>query len=423
MSALDVGWVRHQFPGLAHFQRGSPVAFFDGPAGSQVPRSVAEAVSGYLLETNSQHGGVFEVSRASDTILNLGHQALAEFLGAIDPAEIAFGANMTTITFAVSRALAQTWKKGDEIVVTKLDHDGNVSPWVLAARDAGVNVKHVEVNVADGTLDQESFRKCLSRKTKLVAVGLASNITGTINPVKEMIRAAHDVGALAYVDAVHYAPHGLIDVTDLDADFLVCSAYKFFGPHIGVLYGKRKFLEDIEPYKLRVASNELPGKWMTGTACHEGIAGTLAAIEYLATLGRRIDPKVPSRRAALELAYAAIRSHEQQLAEKMLQGLSDLPNYRLWGIGETNRLNDRVPTFSLTHTKLTPHELAVRLAKLGLYTWAGNHYAIAFSEAAGLEPHGTLRIGLLHYNTKEEVDAVLIALRETDRLAHEAATE
>ena len=415
--SLDLGWIRHQFPGLSHFQRGSPVAFFDGPAGSQVPRSVAEAVSGYLLETNSQRGGVFEVSRASDAVLNTSHLALAEFLGAGSADEIAFGANMTTITFAVSRALARTWSKGDEIVVTRLDHDGNVTPWVLAAQDAGATVKTVEVNVADGTLDQESFRKALSPKTKLVAIGLASNITGTINPVKDMVQAAHGVGALAYLDAVHYAPHGLIDVQALDADFLVCSAYKFFGPHLGVLYGKRSLLEQIEPYKLRVASNELPGKWMTGTACHEGIAGTFAAVEYLATLGRRIDPKAPSRRSALELAFGAIREHEQSLAKRLLEGLPELPNYRLWGIGDVKRLSERVPTFSLTHSKLTPSQLANRLAKLGLYAWAGNHYALGFSEAAGLEPHGTLRIGLLHYNTKEEVDAVLIALRETDLLA------
>ncbi len=415
--SLDLSWIRHQFPGLSHFQRGSPVAFFDGPAGSQVPRSVAEAVSGYLLETNSQRGGVFEVSRASDLVLNASHQAFADFLGASAAEEIAFGANMTTLTLAVSRALARTWKKGDEIVVTQLDHDGNVSPWVLAAQDAGATIKTVNVNVADGTLDQESFRQALSKKTKLLAVGLASNITGTINPVKQMIQAAHDVGALAYLDAVHYAPHGLIDVQDLDADFLVCSAYKFFGPHLGVLYGKRKWLEQIEPYKLRVAGNELPGKWMTGTACHEGIAGAMAAVEYLAALGRRIDPKTSSRRLALELAYAAIREHEQLLAKRLLEGLPELPNYRLWGIGDVQRLNERVPTFSLTHAQLTPSQLAARLAKLGLYTWAGNHYALAFSEAAGLEPHGTLRIGLLHYNTKEEVDAVLIALRETDLLA------
>jgi cysteine desulfurase family protein (TIGR01976 family) len=414
MAEFDIAWVRHQFPALAHRQNGRPVAFFDGPAGSQVPQSVADAVRRYLLETNSQHGGLFEVSRASDAVLDAGHHALADFLGASDAGCIAFGANMTTITFAVSRALARTWSPGDEVIVTRLDHDGNVSPWVLAARDAGAVVRHVDVNLDDGTLNQESFRRCLSERTKLVAVGLASNITGTINPVGEMIRAARDVGALAYVDAVHFAPHGLIDVVALDADFLVCSAYKFFGPHLGVLYGRRSLLEILQPYKLRVATNELPGKWMTGTACHEGVAGALAAVEYLADLGRRKEPQAASRRVAIQTAFSAIRSYEQQLTRRMLAGLEQLPNYRLWGIADSNRIDERVPTFSLTHPRFTPKELAARLAAQGAYAWAGNHYALAFSEAAGLEPHGTLRIGLVHYNTEEEVERVLDALKRLD---------
>lgn len=390
------------------------MAFFDGPAGSQVPRVVGDAVRQYLLETNSQHGGLFEVSRASDAILEAGHQALADFVGTSDPGCIAFGANMTTITFAVSRAISRTWKPGDEIVVTRLDHEGNVSPWVMAARDAGAVVKQVEVNLADGTLNQDSFRKCLSPKTKLVALGMASNLTGTINPVKEMIHAAHQVGAWAYVDAVHFAPHGLIDVVDLDADFLVCSAYKFFGPHLGVLYGKRQLLEELQPYKLRVATNELPGKWMTGTACHEGIAGALAAVEYLAELGRRLSSGCKTRRSAIQSAFAAIQDHERQLGHRMLTGLADLPDFRVWGIRDSKRLDERVPTFSLTHPRRTPADLATQLAAEGCYAWAGNHYALSFSEAAGLEPHGTLRIGLLHYNTAEEVDRVLAALRKID---------
>lgn len=410
MSNIDVPWVRDQFPGLGHQQNGQTAAFFDGPAGSQVPQSVAEAVFRYLLETNSQHGGQFEVSRQSDAILNEGHRALGDLLGATDPGCIAFGANMTTITFGVSRAIAATWKPGDEIIVTRLDHEGNVSPWVLAARDAGAIVKRVGVNLDDGTLDQQSFREALTPRTKLVAVGLASNITGTINPVRQMIQAAHEVGALTYVDAVHFAPHGLVDVSDLDADFLVCSAYKFFGPHLGVLYGRRSLLEALAPYKLRVATSELPGKWMTGTACHEGIAGALASVEYLAALGRRVDSSVKSRRDALVAALTAIQEYEQELARQMLAGLRELRGFRLWGISDHDRLNERVPTFSLTHSHYTPQELAGRLADAGCYAWAGNHYALSFSEAAGLEPYGTLRIGLLHYNTSEEVERVLSQL-------------
>ncbi|MEZ5940721.1 MAG: cysteine desulfurase-like protein [Planctomycetaceae bacterium] len=414
MMPLDVEWVREQFPGLSYRQNDRSVAFFDGPAGSQVTQSVGDAIRRYLLESNSQHGGVFEVSRTSDGILEEGHRALADFLGADDPDCIVFGANMTTITLGVSRALAQTWNPGDEIVVTRLDHEGNVSPWVLAARDANAVVRRVDVNIEDGTLNQESYRDLLSPQTKLVAIGLASNITGTINPVREMIRQAHEVGALVYVDAVHYAPHELIDVAALNPDFLVCSAYKFFGPHLGVLYGKRELLEEIQPYKLRVATNELPGKWMTGTACHEGIAGALACVEYLAALGRRGNPEATSRRDAICSAFDAIRSHEQQLALQMLQGLQNLNAYQLWGISDPARIDERVPTFSLTHSKHTPLELAIQLAETGCYTWAGNHYALSFSEAAQLEPHGTLRIGLLHYNTSAEVDRVLT---ELDRLS------
>ncbi|MCB9952877.1 MAG: cysteine desulfurase-like protein [Planctomycetaceae bacterium] len=414
MTPLDVEWVREQFPGLSHRQDGQSVAFFDGPAGSQVTRSVGDAVRRYLLETNSQHGGVFEVSRTSDGILEEAHRAFADFLGADNPDCIVFGANMTTITLAVSRALAQTWSPGDDIIVTRLDHEGNVSPWVLAARDAGAVIRRVDVNIEDGTLNQASYRSLLSPKTKLVAIGLASNITGTINPVREMIRQAHDVGAMVYVDAVHYAPHELIDVADLNADFLVCSAYKFFGPHLGVLYGRRELLEEIQPYKLRVATNELPGKWMTGTACHEGIAGALACVEYLASLGRHANPAATSRREAICFAFAAIQNHEQQLARRMLEGLQNLGAYRLWGIADIARIDERVPTFSLTYAKQTPLQLATRLAEVGCYAWAGNHYALSFSEAADLEPHGTLRIGLLHYNTSEEVDRVLA---ELDRLA------
>lgn len=414
MTRLDLNWIREQFPGLAHRQQERTAAFFDGPAGSQVPLSVADAVSRYLTQTNSQHGGIFEVSRESDAILDRGHQALADFVGAAEPGCIAFGANMTTITFAVSRALARTWKQGDEIVVTRLDHEGNVSPWILAARDAGAVVKQVDVNLEDGTLNLQSFEKCLTPRTKLLALGLASNITGTINPVKQMIRAAHAHGARVYVDAVHYAPHGLIDVLDLDADFLVCSAYKFFGPHLGVLYGKRELLESLQPYKLRVATEELPGKWMTGTACHEGIAGALACVDYLAALGRRVSPQAGSRRAALEAAFGAIRGYEQQLARRFLAGFTKLREFRVWGISDLNRLDQRVPTFSLTHPRHTPQELAAKLARAGCYVWAGNHYALSFSEAAGLEPHGTLRIGLLHYNTEAEVDRVLGELEKME---------
>lgn len=387
------------------------MAYFDGPAGSQVPQSVADAVSRYLLTTNSNRGGVFSVAKESDAIVDAAHAAAAAFLGTDDPACTVFGANMTTLTLALSRALGRTWKPGDEVIVTRLDHDGNVTPWVLAARDAGATVKHVDVNVTDGTLNQASFREALSSRTKLVAIGYASNVTGTINPIAPMIAAAKEEGALTFIDAVHYAPHGLIDVAALGCDFLACSAYKFFGPHVGLLYGRRTLLEELTPYKLRVSSNQLPGKWMTGTQAHESLAGTAAAVEYLASVGRQVGSPNGSPRVALQAAFAAIHAHEQTLSQRMLTGLKALPDYRVWGITDPSRLVERVPTFSLTHPRFTPKELAEKLAAEGLYAWCGNHYGLPFCEAAGLEPQGTLRIGFLHYNTLEEVDRVLDALQ------------
>lgn len=411
MSPFPLAWIRSQFPALSRQEQGRTVAFFDGPAGSQVPHSVADAVSRYLLTTNSNRGGVFPVAKESDAVVDAAHVAAAAFLGTSDPACTVFGANMTTLTLALSRALGRTWKPGDEVIVTRLDHDGNVTPWVLAARDAGATVKHVDVNVDDGTLNQASFREALSSRTKLVAIGYASNVTGTINPIAPMITAAKEMGALTFIDAVHYAPHGLIDVAALGCDFLACSAYKFFGPHVGLLYGRRALLEELTPYKLRVSSNQLPGKWMTGTQAHESLAGTAAAVEYLASLGRKVGSPDGSSRAALQAAFAAIHAHEQALSQRMLAGLNTLPDYRVWGISDPSRLAERVPTFSLTHPRFTPKELAEKLAAEGLYAWCGNHYGLPFCEAAGLEPHGTLRIGFLHYNTLEEVDRVLEALR------------
>ncbi len=414
MTTFPIDEIRAQFPALARHEHGRPVAYFDGPAGSQVPQSVADAVSRYLLTTNSNRGGVFAVAKESDAIVDAAHQAAATFVGGNDPACTVFGANMTTLTLALSRALGRTWRAGDEVIVTRLDHDANVTPWVLAARDAGATVRHVDVHVEDGTLDVASFHAALSSKTKLVALGYASNVTGTINPLGPMIAAAKQMGALTFIDAVHYAPHGLIDVTALGCDFLACSAYKFFGPHVGLLYGRRELLESLTPYKLRVSSNDLPGKWMTGTQAHESLAGVAAAVSYLANLGRHCG-SVTTERAAIESAFTAIHGYEQLLSAHMLAGLRTLSGYRVWGITDPARIAERVPTFSLTHARFTPRELAERLAAEGLYVWCGNHYGLPFTEAAGLEPHGTLRIGLLHYNTIEEVDRVLEALRHIDQ--------
>lgn len=403
--------LRRQFPALSRTHNGLPVAYFDGPAGTQVPQRVIEAISNYLAHKNANHGGAFATSRESDRLLDEAHRAAADLLGASDSDCVAFGANMTSLTFALSRALSKAWQPGDEIVLTKLDHDANVTPWVLAARDAGATVKFVSFRSEDCTLDLDEFRQAITPRTRLVAVGCASNATGGINPVREICTWAKQVGALTFLDAVHYAPHGLIDVQAWGCDFLACSAYKFFGPHLGLLWGKRELLESITPYKLRPAPNSLPGKWMTGTQSHEAIAGTLAAIDYLADLGRALSSSdLPDRRAALQAAFAGIVDYEQGLATQLLAGLAHLDDIKVWGPMALDKLGSRVPTFSITHAKLAPLELVRKLDEHGIYAWHGNYYALNFSETLGHEPEGMVRIGLVHYNTSAEVDRLLNVL-------------
>lgn len=403
--------IRNQFPALSRRLNDQPVIYLDGPAGSQVPARVAAAVSDYLLTTNANRGAPFATSRESDLILDEAHQVLADFLGAPGPECIAFGANMTTLTLALSRAIGRTWKAGDEIIVSSSDHDANVTPWTLAARDAGVLVRIIPMHTADCTLDLEILGSLLNDRTRLVAVGYASNISGNIHPVRRIVEMAHSVGALAFIDAVHYAPHGLIDVQELNCDFLVASAYKFFGPHVGVLYGRESLLASLTPYKLRPAPEYLPGRWMTGTQNQEGIAGTAEAVRYLADLGKQFDSGAHNRRAALRAAWQAITAHEQRLLRQFLPGLQQL-GLKVWGITAADNLHQRVPTLSVTHLTRTPQELASELAQRGIFAWPGNHYALPFTETLGLEPGGTLRLGLLHYNTTVEVERTLKTLAE-----------
>jgi cysteine desulfurase family protein (TIGR01976 family) len=405
--------LRRQFPALARRAGDQPAVFLDGPAGTQVPRSVIDAMSNYLSHCSANHGGLFPTGRESDALLNEVHRGLADFVGAGDPDEIAFGQNMTSLTFAFSRALARTWKPGDEIVVTLLDHDANVTPWVLAARDAGIKVQYVRFRPDDCTLDLDDVRSKLNSRTRLVAVGCASNATGGINPVRTIADWAHEVGALVFADAVHFAPHGLVDVKALGVDFLACSAYKFFGPHIGVLWGKRQLLESLEAYKVRPASNAIPSKWMTGTQSHESMAGALAAVDYLAGIGRTLaGNRTLSRRAALANAYEAIVPYERSLVAKLLSGLTEIPEIKLCGITDPARMSERVATVSFTHHRFTSAQLAEHLGSRGIFSWHGNYYALNLSEQLGHEPHGMLRVGLVHYNTGEEVARLLAELRE-----------
>lgn len=365
----------------------------------------------YLTTMNANHGGRFATSQESDALLESAHRGLADFLGTPEPETVVFGANMTSLTLALSRALGRTWKSGDEILVSRLDHDANVTPWVLAARDAGATVQYLDIHPEDCTLNLDDFSRKLSSRTRLVAVGCASNAVGTINPVESIVRRAHDAGALVFLDAVHYAPHGRLNVTAWDCDFLACSVYKFFGPHVGVLWGRRALLEELPVYKVRPAPEALPGRWMTGTQNHEGIAGALAAIEYLADLGHTVGAPSADRVAALDRAYRAIRIHEGRLVDQLLAGLGELRSFRVWGITDRTRLDQRVPTVSITHRRLRPVELADALAARGFFACHGNFYALPLTEALGLEPEGVVRLGLLHYNTPEEVERLLGVLR------------
>ena len=404
---------RHQFPALTREIAGEPVAFFDGPAGTQVPSRVIDGVCQYLSQCNANHGGLFATSQESDDLLWEAHGAVADLLGADDPATISFGPNMTTLTFSLSRALARTWRPMDEVVVTELDHDANITPWVLAARDAGATVKMVRIRKEDCTLDLDEFRASITSRTRLVAVGCASNSVGTISPVREICQWARAVGAVTVLDAVHYAPHALLDVKNLGCDFLLCSAYKFFGPHIGIQWGRHELLEELPAYKLRPAPMALPGKWMTGTQAHEGIAGVRAAVEYLTDLGRELmRDNAAERRRALTFAYQAIRQYESELTLRLLEGLHRLTSYRIWGIAEPSRIHERMPTISITHRDRSPAEVAQYLGRRGVFVWHGNYYALSLSEALGREPHGMIRLGMVHYNTFDEVDRLLHLLKE-----------
>lgn len=410
MIPFDVDRYRAQFPALSRRVDDRPAVFLDGPGGSQVPARVAGAVARYLASTNANSGGAFATSVETDAMLEEAHAAAADLLGAGDPGEIVFGANMTTLTFALARALSRTWNPGDEVIVTQLDHDANVSPWRIAAADAGAALQQVRVHPDDCTLDLDDLERKLRRRTRLVAVGCASNAVGTISPVRRIVELARAAGALVFLDAVHYAPHALIDVAAWDADFLACSAYKFFGPHVGMLFGKRELLESLPADKVRPASEELPHRWETGTLNHEGIAGTLEAIEYLADLGRDQDPSVPDRRGALRAAFGAIQAYEQGLSALALERLGAVPGLTLHGIADRMRLADRTPTFAFTLDRRTPREVAAGLAARGIFTWSGNFYALPLTEALGLEPEGVVRAGFLHYNTAQEVERLAESL-------------
>lgn len=403
--------IRSQFPGLKRLSGNQEAIFLDGPAGSQVPQTVANAVSNYMLHTNANGGGFFATSQESDALMDDCQEVAAALFGASDPCEMVFGPNMTSLTNKISRLLKTQWQSGDEIILSSSEHDANYTPWVKAAESRGVEIKTIPLNTEDCTLDQEAYRALLSPKTKLVAVGLASNASGTIHPIRQMADAAHQVGAKFYVDAVHYAPHGLLDVEALGCDFLVASAYKFFGPHVGILWGKREHLEALPSEKLRPCDSSLPWSMMSGTPNLEGIAGTKAAIEYIAGLSQL--PETVSLRERIKASFEAIEHYEKNLLNLLLAGIQET-RFKVLGITDPNHMHERVPTLSLVHPNHSTETCARYMAEQGIFTWSGNHYAVPFTEAMGIEPEGTLRIGILHYNTEKEIKRLISALKELD---------
>ena len=401
---LDVQAIRAQFPALT-----SGLIYFDNPGGTQVPNRVVDRMVDYLVTKNANHEGAFPTSQRSDALIDQARQAMAALLNA-SPAEIVFGANMTTLTLHLSRSIARRLQPGDEIIVTRLDHDANISPWMLVAEDRGCTLRWLDFDVEDCTLRLDDLEALLSKRTRLVAVGYASNAVGTINPVERIVELAHQAGALCYVDAVQYAPHGPIDVRRLDCDFLAVSAYKFFGPHAGVLYGKREHLERLFPYKVRPAPEMPPDKFETGTGNFEAMAGTLGAVEYLASLAPEGQPA--ELHSALTIALQSIRQHEQSLSRTLVKALQPLPGVHIHGITDPAAMHLRVPTVSFTVPGLHPRRIAAALGELGIQVWDGNYYALAVTERLGVESQGGMvRVGLVHYNTEDEIQRLVDALR------------
>jgi cysteine desulfurase family protein (TIGR01976 family) len=409
VTVLDVDRLRARFPALARTDEdGRPFVWVDAPGGSQVPDTVIEAVAGHYRRGLSNTHGAFVSSEETDALVADARRAAADLTGA-DPGEIVFGPNSTTLLLHLSRSFGKTLRPGDEIVLTRLDHDANVRPWALAAADAGATIRWVDVDDRDVTLDLASFDDALTERTKLVAFTLASNAVGTIPPAAELIRRAKSVGALVAVDGVHFAQHRLMDLHGLGADILTCSPYKFFGPHLGIVAARRALLESWVPYKLLPASDEAPERWETGTQNHEGLAGLTAAADYLAGLGADRG----SRRDRLASAFDAIGRHEHDLARRFLEGIAALSDVRLWGIEDRDRLDERTPTFAVRVGSQHPAETAKSLAALGVFVWDGDYYAREVMTRLGLlESGGAIRIGFCHYHSADDVDRVLEALAE-----------
>ncbi len=416
----DAEAIRSKFPALSVFDGGVPRIYLDNPAGTQVPQSVVDRMTECLLESNANLGGYFQTSELASALFDEAHVAMADLLNASGPEEIVFGQNMTTITLHMSRSIGRLMQPGDEIILTRMDHDANVQPWILLARDLGLEIKWLPFDLDSFEFDLSHLDDLLTDKTKLVCVGGASNLIGTINDIKTISSKARDAGAWTYVDAVQSVPHVSTDVQDIGCDFLVCSAYKFFGPHQGILWGRREALQALEAYKVRPAPDEIPGCFETGTLSHEGMAGTTATVDYLAWIGEVFasnyhdqNRKYEGRRLHVHAAMDCLFDYETDLASRLIDGLQQLPGARVQGITAKDAMARRVPTVSFTVDGVEPASIAQSLATKNIFVWSGHNYAVEAAMALGIyDSGGAIRVGPVHYNTRDEVDALLIALGE-----------
>ncbi len=407
---FDIDRTRSRFPALALHDGGEPRIYLDNPAGTQVPQLVMDRMRECLLLANANLGGEFPSSLAAERIVDEAHVAMADFVNAGSAREIVFGQNMTTLTFALSRSLGRLWRRGDEIVVTRMDHDANIAPWLMLAEDRGLVIRWLDLDPERCELRLDELTDRMTERTRLIAIGYASNVVGTINDVAAAVAAARSAGALTFVDAVQYAPHRLIDVQALGCDLLVCSAYKFFGPHQGILWGRADLLESLTAYKVRPAPQSIPGRFETGTQSHEGMAGVTAAVDYLASLG---EATAGSRRSRLEGSFAAMLDYEQELARRLIDGLESLPGVRIWGITEPAQMPRRVPTVAFTIRGHSPRAIAAALARRNVFVWSGHNYAVELIDRLGLADRGgVVRVGIVHYNSAAEIDRVIAILAE-----------
>ena len=410
MNAFPIDRVRREFPVLSQSRSGIARIFMDNPGGTQLPRQVIDAISNALVDAASNYGGFFENSRNAEAIYARAHDAMADFLNAHSPNEIVVAQSMTSLTLHMSRSLGRIFAPGDEIIVTRMDHEGDVSPWLLLAEDLDLVVRWLPFSLDTWKIEPEDLQALLGPKTRLAALNYASNLTGSINDVADLVALARSAGVMTYVDAVQLAPHQRIDVQALDCDFLVCSSYKFFGPHLGVLWGRRQLLDELTAYKVRCASDTSPEKWETGTPQTELLAGLAACVDYYDWLGGQVSDR-DTRRGRIEAAYRAAIDHEVRLVTRLIDGINAIPGTTIHGITNPNRVGERVPTVSMTHNRVLPARVAERLARDEICVWSGHNYAFEVVKSLGIdEETGVVRIGLAHYNTEVEVDKTLTAL-------------